>query len=117
MRDNFAYTGIEFACRPHGNGHVRRSVSSGRSKNAIHRDRPDPADHVPTPQSDRGQGTIGYYVKRCLTQGKSEYCWGLVFGYGRPNTWQASPPPVPYATVAQAQSIATQHAAYTEIAR
>jgi hypothetical protein len=117
MQDRFAYTGVEFACRPHGNGHVRRSVASGRSKNATHRDRPDPTDHVPTPSDDRGRrSAIGYFVKRCVSQGHAEYCWGLTFGYGKPNTWQAATPIVPFATIAQAQSVATQCGGYTELA-
>jgi hypothetical protein len=73
-------------------------------------------EFTPLPRSDRSTSKFGYYVKRCLKKGKPEYSWALIYGPNHRKSWQPTPPPVPYASVAQAESMATQLRGYTEIA-
>lgn len=74
------------------------------------------ADYIPLPLSDRKAGTVGHYVKRFNAEGKAEYSWALVFGPNKPNSWQASKPPMPYASRSQADALASQCKGYTELA-
>jgi hypothetical protein len=74
------------------------------------------ADYIPLPKSDRGHGAVGHYVKRITDNRETQYAWFLVFGPNKPNSWQSSPPPIPYASRSQADAVASQYNGYTEIA-
>lgn len=73
-------------------------------------------EYVPTPKADRSTSKFGYYVKRCIRKGHPEYSWALIHGPNKPESWQSVPPPVPYSSVSQAESLAMQCRGYTEIA-
>lgn len=101
-------------------GRVRHTTVGGRSSNSRYRQahftQSEGDDYTPLPKSDRATSAIGYYVKRCLKRGKPEYSWALLVGPNHANTWKSTPPPVPYASHTQAESMAFQCRGYTELA-
>lgn len=101
-------------------GRVRNTTVGGKSGKGMYLKQTftqtEGDDYVPLPKSDRATSAIGYYVKRCLKRGKPQYSWAMIHGPNCPNSWQSTPPPVPYASHTQAESMAFQCRGYTEIA-
>jgi hypothetical protein len=92
--------------------HTRKSLVSGRSSAAKHREHrfvhtePQPLEPL---KSERSTSAIGYQlVRRDPDTGHKQYAWFAFFGSLAPNAWQSEPCPVPFCNRAQVDTLAAQ---------